>query len=151
MYYNSFLLTSLLSLHNFDRKSLPHQKGDKFYCIYLSLDAVLSLQLQLCFLTISVRLNELEIIVKSLKKRRVSFSVTLSDRKVPNSLRDRRSKWKGKGIRTREGQEKRGTPATRLGKGNTLDIQIWVRGKIARKEMILVRQDTASVSRPTLK
>ena len=103
MYYNSFLSISLLSLHNFDVKIpfVRHQKGDKFYCIYLSLDAVLSLQLQLCFLTISVRLNELEIIVKSLKKRRVSFSVTLSDRKVPNSLRDRRSKWKEKGIRTR--------------------------------------------------
>lgn len=77
--------------------------------------------------------------------------MTLSDRKVPNSLRDRRSKWKGKGIRTREGEEKRGTPATRLGKGKTLDIQIWVRDKIARKEVIVVRQDTASVSRPTLK
>lgn len=38
-----------------------------------------------------------------------------------------------------------------MAKGKTLDIEIWVRDKIARKEVIAVRQDTASVSHSTSK
>ena len=41
-----------------------------------------------------------------MKRRRVSFSVRLSDRKVSDSLRDRRSKWKVKGIRGPKGMRR---------------------------------------------